>query len=85
MKATRADIFNACIHFNRSIGAVSYTHLDVYKRQVGAVISMAIGAGGLTQALIFSSIGAISVSYTHLDVYKRQHNIKPFNQIMLKA
>ncbi|MBN8649480.1 MAG: hypothetical protein J0L55_16120 [Caulobacterales bacterium] len=26
---------------------------------VGAVISMAIGAGGLTQALIFSSIGAI--------------------------
>ncbi|MBN8646696.1 MAG: hypothetical protein J0L55_01985 [Caulobacterales bacterium] len=26
---------------------------------VGAVISLAIGAGGLTQALVFSSIGAI--------------------------
>ncbi|OTO64779.1 hypothetical protein A5865_003815, partial [Enterococcus sp. 12E11_DIV0728] len=36
---------------------VSYTHLDVYKRQPQALVS---------------SITQQPVSYTHLDVYKRQ-------------
>ena len=52
---------------------VSYTHLDVYKRQV------------LEQPEIVASIidfvshqngGAAPVSYTHLDVYKRQDQIR---------
>ena len=39
--------------------AVSYTHLDVYKRQVAAC---------------YAALGVVHapVSYTHLDVYKRQ-------------
>ena len=48
------------------VAAVSYTHLDVYKRQVaqrgGDPLS---GDGGLCA-------GHHPVSYTHLDVYKRQ-------------
>ena len=62
--------------------AVSYTHLDVYKRQVKK-------KGKKTQSEITTSESAVkkqeefeemkkktrnmmSVSYTHLDVYKRQ-------------
>ena len=55
---------------------VSYTHLDVYKRQVVVTLSI---AGGLK---VFDIIYVITnggpgfdtqaVSYTHLDVYKRQ-------------
>ena len=51
-------------------GAVSYTHLDVYKRQRQlwpGVIFATIG-WQLIQALG----GIYAVSYTHLDVYKRQ-------------
>ena len=51
-------------------GPVSYTHLDVYKRQASG-----IRRSGFADPLHseMSSIGAISpVSYTHLDVYKRQ-------------
>ena len=48
--------------------AVSYTHLDVYKRQAlncyASVDGMAVSADSVL------CIG--TVSYTHLDVYKRQ-------------
>ena len=45
---------------------VSYTHLDVYKRQVHI---MALGWESKVPALLEA---AGPVSYTHLDVYKRQ-------------
>ena len=63
--------------------AVSYTHLDVYKRQVSRSLLMeklwesdayvdentlAVNVNRLRKKL--DSIGP--VSYTHLDVYKRQ-------------
>ena len=67
---------------------VSYTHLDVYKRQIILSISLLIAPGAiavlLTQrfhialllatgiSVIVSMTGVWSVSYTHLDVYKRQ-------------
>ena len=67
---------------------VSYTHLDVYKRQVQdtgsygsafgqTVILLLIQIGGLgviTGAVTFLMLSGrnITVSYTHLDVYKRQ-------------
>ena len=41
-----------------TVKPVSYTHLDVYKRQV-YVVFIAVGY-------------VVAVSYTHLDVYKRQ-------------
>ena len=56
---------------------VSYTHLDVYKRQVllsykGEVNKFSISA---------SAGGSIrSVSYTHLDVYKRQLLLLPLRE-----
>ena len=51
--------------------SVSYTHLDVYKRQV-IIRTMAISGAicGIAGFVIVS--GASPVSYTHLDVYKRQ-------------
>ena len=49
-----------------TIISVSYTHLDVYKRQV---ISMATVISMVMDILI-------PVSYTHLDVYKRQILLK---------
>ena len=59
--------------------AVSYTHLDVYKRQVTACDNDYVSSGiRLQLADSFLEIGyydfisRISVSYTHLDVYKRQ-------------
>ena len=45
------------------IKAVSYTHLDVYKRQ-GLPRPRPVVARGVR--------GLEAVSYTHLDVYKRQ-------------
>ena len=48
------------VHLN----AVSYTHLDVYKRQLLKALP-----GMMSPS---SQLGAVSVSYTHLDVYKRQ-------------
>ena len=51
---------------------VSYTHLDVYKRQLSARISWQKWASHLRKfrAMLADCKGA--VSYTHLDVYKRQ-------------
>ena len=58
--------------------AVSYTHLDVYKRQRsvselldGPGIQLSELAAKIQQLHIFFSL-LIPVSYTHLDVYKRQ-------------
>ena len=55
------------------LATVSYTHLDVYKRQV----SMSPPTPSpIRQAMKFrplrSATASTSVSYTHLDVYKRQ-------------
>ena len=57
-----------------SIAPVSYTHLDVYKRQAmqtRAVIKAALNVSAETGHVITPHI-MIPVSYTHLDVYKRQ-------------
>ena len=55
---------------------VSYTHLDVYKRQVslirGVLGSMHIMIEQKEATVIFEETEPVSVSYTHLDVYKRQ-------------
>ena len=55
-----------------TIRPVSYTHLDVYKRQVSLI---AVRYSGNTIRPPMKSLIANflqSVSYTHLDVYKRQ-------------
>ena len=54
--------------------AVSYTHLDVYKRQ--QYVSAALAPSEVCEVEILDedakSCRATAVSYTHLDVYKRQ-------------
>ena len=57
--------------------AVSYTHLDVYKRQLPVMPFSSIGIWMVPQTmweLLSAPMAAvfIPVSYTHLDVYKRQ-------------
>ena len=63
----------------KNIQPVSYTHLDVYKRQGGLAIYFAFMVAALftvdlTKEVVGLLTGAtvIPVSYTHLDVYKRQ-------------
>ena len=64
--------------------SVSYTHLDVYKRQVPRSFHMAAAGSGEVQAAFRDgdyfrgSVNDGSVSYTHLDVYKRQILLLPF-------
>ena len=67
-------------------GPVSYTHLDVYKRQFFGSRSSYHGIvskfmDNLNKSLCLAlcsfkrnviALGTVSVSYTHLDVYKRQ-------------
>ena len=63
-------------------GSVSYTHLDVYKRQVLAYWSktveiliapvIAVVKSTPVASFIILCLIWIPVSYTHLDVYKRQ-------------
>ena len=62
-----ADHFSLTTEVSNS-GAVSYTHLDVYKRQP----LPALRWGGTAMASNCRLRNAVSVSYTHLDVYKRQ-------------
>ena len=61
------------------LAPVSYTHLDVYKRQLHAGAGVRRAADdlhGLARAGIdhadAQAVGVGTVSYTHLDVYKRQ-------------
>ena len=65
------------------IGAVSYTHLDVYKRQGFLRIvneqHAAVGIHRIAEhqsaralRIVFRDLHLVAVSYTHLDVYKRQ-------------
>ena len=51
--------------------AVSYTHLDVYKRQVLDMAKVESGNIVLAEEKI-EMAALVAVSYTHLDVYKRQ-------------
>ena len=53
--------------FGRRLYAVSYTHLDVYKRQQHQFPQ---------KSLKIKISKYIPVSYTHLDVYKRQLNVR---------
>ena len=63
---------NGMLH--ATINAVSYTHLDVYKRQVKR--KTGLGLSAYLRPRLFEPLGfgdvAWAVSYTHLDVYKRQ-------------
>ena len=59
------------------IYAVSYTHLDVYKRQavnwnIGTCSCSLVLAVVISAILILCMKEREAVSYTHLDVYKRQ-------------
>ena len=60
----------------RSARSVSYTHLDVYKRQSRTTVGFSQNGsdgssqGSFTMVNVADSTNA--VSYTHLDVYKRQ-------------
>ena len=63
-------------HHFAHYGSVSYTHLDVYKRQndgfiKGQEIISKSTLDDLTKSRIYGD-DLVSVSYTHLDVYKRQ-------------
>ena len=67
---------SATIENQISLNSVSYTHLDVYKRQTLKRINGRI-AGAHEQifrsACLLLTFGTSwAVSYTHLDVYKRQ-------------
>ena len=53
---------------------VSYTHLDVYKRQVLKEAKSAVVLRGTKEKQnVFTDASGAPVSYTHLDVYKRQN------------
>ena len=60
------------LYFLIAFGPVSYTHLDVYKRQVHCVWTLK--NHGCEAILVNNNPETVStaVSYTHLDVYKRQ-------------
>ncbi|OUH78045.1 hypothetical protein AZ046_005287, partial [Klebsiella pneumoniae] len=53
-----------------TVETVSYTHLDVYKRQAQWVLPRANAPARNLLDKAFVTLGP--VSYTHLDVYKRQ-------------
>ena len=83
-KMNKIPVFYACDdNFVKYTMAVSYTHLDVYKRQrlrciLPAVMQqrvfITIRHMKIIRLLLWICIGRIStVSYTHLDVYKRQY------------
>ena len=71
-------------HFGKMIKeiSVSYTHLDVYKRQVIGFASEGSehGQDNIEEAMKIAEmkgLKAVPVSYTHLDVYKRQQERLP--------
>ncbi|WP_459505226.1 hypothetical protein [Erwinia amylovora] len=64
-------------YLRRAERPVSYTHLDVYKRQVLTELELDDNAPALQQLLARSHprhyrLDLGPASYTHLDVYKRQ-------------
>ena len=64
-----------CRSLPPSIDPVSYTHLDVYKRQLfhlGSLLFYSLLLVGEEKEAHQSSTQSHPVSYTHLDVYKRQ-------------
>ena len=80
----RDSVSKACIYDTHGISrfsfedvmsnykAVSYTHLDVYKRQQQTGDSYTKKGEDFWDNYPSSYNSTISVSYTHLDVYKRQ-------------
>ena len=66
-----------------SFWPVSYTHLDVYKRQGLRVDVGRRDAGRTAGETVVSLDGVVSVSYTHLDVYKRQVAITEDGPVIL--
>ena len=79
--------FNLICTYLFTVTSVSYTHLDVYKRQrtgsnnkrnpslIQTVLSGSRIMSFFKDSLRFSDI--LTVSYTHLDVYKRQVIVCP--------
>ena len=82
-----ASVFVRSIETRAGIHTVSYTHLDVYKRQLQTCIKFYrmlkehpyevahIHSDVAYKLLLYgltAKIGGVTVSYTHLDVYKRQ-------------
>ena len=61
------DVDTIAGYYLTGVGAVSYTHLDVYKRQ-----GYKLAVNKLKDDIGMKTDGLESVSYTHLDVYKRQ-------------
>ena len=71
-------------NYNRILISVSYTHLDVYKRQCEKRANFSCGIGeekaspmlledkGSSIVFVEDKRSSNAVSYTHLDVYKRQ-------------
>ena len=62
---------------DRTGSAVSYTHLDVYKRQViltAAILMLPTSCSSAPSQASSATrpVNRLPVSYTHLDVYKRQ-------------
>ena len=65
-------------HRNYFFLPVSYTHLDVYKRQMRMTPCTTVARPILVTLLGWCSVN--SVSYTHLDVYKRQAYNSPVSR-----
>ena len=77
---------------NRTFGSVSYTHLDVYKRQLLECLVMNADPEHDADCYEFDlktveeyrkkMLSAPAVSYTHLDVYKRQGVTNVYQKIL---
>ena len=71
--SARRTLYTCCISVkNNASTSVSYTHLDVYKRQLLPFFGFLLDYNGIFSRFIFGSPSGRAVSYTHLDVYKRQ-------------
>ena len=78
----QSEDFDRSPALSQTAWAVSYTHLDVYKRQVQRRSMPSFWRArpwcgwlkewSCTAPASWGSTGSSSVSYTHLDVYKRQ-------------
>ena len=78
----KSEIELKCCVARISVGAiipVSYTHLDVYKRQALAETGKKIIIYNVPGRTGQNLEASTTVSYTHLDVYKRQLQIRAFH------